>query len=502
MPQRTVDLDAVNAFLAQQQGPASMTKNAVPMNVVRDAPPAAPMPEGFTANLQQELSQGGQHIMSGANTAYNSRDIRGVEQLGGVGEAALGGMQALNAPVTAAARAAGQTAQDIVQPVAGETAGAVAGTVVDTAVQMLGGPALGRVARATAQTLARITPGFSTGSRIVRRAMLSENAQLLPSLIKPSGVDAEQIYSAINKVHTRIPVPQLEGIVNKLARTEEKVGNVAGSTLQSTPIRNIVEEMGGAITKAKGQGGLPFDELHNVMKRLNERIRAMPEQGKDELYGAYMQLKKGIYEDMENTRVLYKQGGMNKDAYTEMMRANGAWRQESAAEDLQHFVSQATRAEKGSIAFNADAVLTKIRRNEFFRESVPPETLKSITSTLEDLSRRMPSRPAPMSERAGLSAAIAGTAALVGAVSGVGPSLTAPQFMGGLTGLAGGIMAADFAIGEALKTRPGQAMLRKLFQKDALITPEKMAALTMFTRGATEYASELSKPKEQTVQVP
>lgn len=497
MPQTRVDLEAVNRYLASQEAPAG----EAPISIVSPAP-AQPMPEGFLANLQQEVSQGGKQIAAGVNTARTSGDIRGIEQLGGIGQAALGGLQAVNAPVTAAARAAGQTAQDVVQPVAGEMAGAVAGTVVDTAVQMLGGPALGRVARATARGMAKVLPGFATGSRVVRRAMMSEEAQMLPSLIKPSGVDAKAIYDKLGSVYQRVPVPNLEKIVDKLAVVEARVKNVGGSTLQSSPIKNITEDMRDAIQNNKVNGGLPFNELHATLKRINERIRSMPEEGKDELYGAYMQLKKGIFADMDRKAVKYRQGGVTKEAYKELRKADAAWRQESAAEDLQHFVSQATRAEKGNLAFNPDSVLTKIQRNEFFRDSMPEKTLKTITDTLQSISRRMPSRPGAMPERAGVSAAIAGTAGLMGAMSGVGPALTAPQFMGGMTGVAGAILGADFVIGEALKTRPGQAILRKLFEKDALITPEKMAALSMAVRGASEYANELSRPKEQTVQVP
>jgi hypothetical protein len=482
MPQRIINVDEVSKYLDGQQKPSSG------IQLVREAPLTPGMPEGFTANLKQEYEQGVEKVKGG-----------------GIVTPVLGGMQAVTAPLTAAARTAGQATQDVAMSMGmGPTASAIPATIVDTAVQVLGGPLLGRVARSTAQGLARILPGLSGASSMAKRTLISEAAQSIPSKVKPllTSAETEQIYEKVGNISTRIPTTQLEGIVTKLADVEAKVGNVAGKTLQSAPIRNITEELSGVMQEAKAQGGLPFNELRMTLKRLNERIQGTPPEARDELYGAYMQLKRGIFEDMENTRVLYKQGGMNKDAYTELRRADAAYRVESATEDLSHFVSQATRVEKGNLAFNADSVLTKIRRNEFFRDSIPKEDLKSITDTLESVSRRMPARPQSGLGRIGMAGAEGAGASMLASLTGVGPALTAPAFAGGMGGIAGMTIVADAVIGKAMMTRPGQVVLRKLFEKDRWITPEKLAALSGITRHATEYANMLTKPADETVDIP
>lgn len=510
MPQNRVDLGAVDRFLESQE--ASMTKNATqPKITIAQPPPPAPgMPEGFVANLQQEFNQGMKGISEGVGTVGASKDIRGIEQMGGVGQAALGALQTINAPVTAAARASGQTAQDIVQPIAGETAGAVAGTIVDTAVQMLGGPAMGKVARETAKFMSRITPGFYGASRSVRRAIMSEDAQLLPSLVTPSGVDTKAIYDKLDTIYKGVPVKHLEKLADHLAVVEARAGSVFGKTLESTPIKNIATELRSNIqaANANNNGRIPFNDLSQSLKRINEKIRAMPEEGRDELYGAYMQMKKGIYDDMEKTAVKFRQGGMTKEAFKELRKADAAYRRESAADDLQHFVSMGTKYHKGNLEFDADSVLTKIHRNQYFQDSLkdegsnPTKTLDTITDTLKNISKRMPDRPPEFGEHAVMSGILAGGAGALSHFYGAGPALTAPQFAGGPTGIAGVTFAASIVIGEALKTRPGQAMLRKLFSHDKIITREKLAALSVFVRGATEGANRLSMPGEQTVQVP
>lgn len=324
--------------------------------------------------------------------------------------------------------------------------------------------------------IARRLPGVS--------AVLHERgaAQLdaLPGAIRPPSPSGP-MYERISQVNPSIPTKNLQNqITSTLSHEATKADR-----LQNTELKGIAESIKEQIDTYGDK--LPFQNLWADLKAVGEKIgKARAEGG--EGYGALRQFYKAIFDDMD--AAASSVGGQTNAAVQALKVANRSARREFAAGDFAEIINRnINRARQGDalVSVNGSSMLKafqkELRNDDLFMGSFTQPEIDMIENTFKRMAV-MPQLPPARGAMAGSMKALGtGGLATAGAtLLGAGPQMSS---------VAGGIgVALPWLIGTALTTSTGRKVVGALLGRQALFTPQGVAALTGFLRTSAQLSGE------------
>ncbi len=243
----------------------------------------------------------------------------------------------------------GEAARVAALPMAGQLAGGVvgsalgpAGTIIGQSVGgiagLLGNKALGVsnpdaldaaltgsapfIARGVTTGGRRLIPGGEAAEQQIGAEMLRQTPGLLPG----SKEATTQAYERVRALgNPDIPVPTFTKTVNDLFSTEQiarKYGAASPTILRGVKAARE--------TLANTNGTMPFEDVAVALKKYRQKVAGLETKGGEE-WGAYKELRKSLFDDME---LAAKQGGLSADVVKAQREAMGAAKAQIAKEEF------------------------------------------------------------------------------------------------------------------------------------------------------------------------
>jgi hypothetical protein len=375
----------------------------------------------------------------------------------------------------------GEAAKVSALPMGGQLLGGIAGAVIGKSPQaimagqsvggiagLLGNKALGiskpealdaaltgavpYMARGAAFAGRRAIPGVEAAEQQIGAELLRKAPDVLPGSKEATKTAYDQL-EALGSPN--MPVPNLQRSVSELLNTEMTSKKYGGA---SPIIRRAVIDAGKTLQAQNGE--MPFRDVSIMLKRYRQKTADLESKG-GEVWGAYKELRKSLFDDM----ALAEKGGGAAAANVEAQRAAMATaRQQIAKDELSESIEKygvKTVTVNGQTfeVIDPTKVLNKLK-DMGFAESVGTQQYQKIEQTLKHLAAIPKVNMAtgtgvgtPMRATAMAGAGILGSALGVGASGGVA----------GAAGAAGAIMAHD-AVASLFMSDKGRDFLVKLFK--------------------------------------
>jgi hypothetical protein len=393
------------------------------------------------------------------------------EQMSDMGEAAK----------VAALPMAGQLIGGAIGGIPGQSIGALAGLAgnkmlgisnpdsMDAALTA-GAPVAGKLLTHAGR---RAIPGVEAAEQQIGVEMMGKAFQKDPSL-KAATTAAYDRVEALGS--PSMPAANFQSTVNKLFDTEVTARKYGAAAPQ---IRQAVKAAGETLQAQNG--AMPFRDVEVMLKRYRQKVSGLEAQG-GEVWGAYKELRKGLFDDMAAAETAGGQSAPNVQAMKEAMAAA---KKQIAHDELAELVEKyGTR----SVTVNGQTfeiieptkIINKLKDLDF-AASAGKQAAQKVEATLKQLAAipKIDTNTGTGVGSAGRAWAMAGAAAAGGAF---GQSLTAG--LGGAAAAYGAIKVHDAVASLAMSDR-GRNFLVKMFKANNGRMGERTAQMLQFA--ATQF---------------
>jgi hypothetical protein len=273
-----------------------------------------------------------------------------------------------------------------------------------------------------------------------------------------------------------MPAANFQSTVNKLFDTEVTARKYGAAAPQ---IRQAVKAAGETLQAQNG--AMPFRDVEVMLKRYRQKVSGLEAQG-GEVWGAYKELRKGLFDDMAAAETAGGQSAPNVQAMKEAMAAA---KKQIAHDELAELVEKyGTR----SVTVNGQTfeiieptkIINKLKDLDF-AASAGKQAAQKVEATLKQLAAipKIDTNTGTGVGSAGRAWAMAGAAAAGGAF---GQSLTAG--LGGAAAAYGAIKVHDAVASLAMSDR-GRNFLVKMFKANNGRMGERTAQMLQFA--ATQF---------------
>jgi hypothetical protein len=397
--------------------------------------------------------------------------------------------------------ALGEAAKVSALPMAGQAIGGIVGTAIAPGMGSILGQSVGGVAGLFANKALGIsnpdsfdaavtgavpaagralTVGMRRGFPGAAAAEQQIGAERMRAEFAPQPALKAATTAAYEKVESlgspTMPVPTYQKTINTLFDTEETAKKYGAS---SPLIRRAVQQAGK--TMEEQSGAMPFRDVEVMLKRYRQKTADLEMKG-GEVWGAYKDMRRALFEDMEKAAA---SGHASKENVLAMREAIAASKKQIAHDELAELVQKygiKTEVVNGQTfeVINPKTLMNKLTDLDF-AASAGPEAAKKVTDTLKQLAK-IPR----VDTQTGTGVGTSGRA-----VAMIGAGLAAQQFGGTVLHGAGGAVAAFGAIKlhDAVATLAmsdgGRNALVKLFKANSGRMSERTSQVLQFL--ATQF---------------
>jgi hypothetical protein len=287
-----------------------------------------------------------------------------------------------------------------------------------------------------------------------------------------------------------MPVPSYQQTINTLFDTEQTAKKYGAASPQ---IRRAVQEAGK--TMEAQQGTMPFRDVEVMLKRYRQQTSKLEGQG-GEVWGAYKDMRRALFEDMEKA---VSSGHAAKDNVIAMREAIAASKKQIAHDELSELVAKyGTKWEvvngQSFQIIQPKVLMNKLEQMDWKASAGAPAYQKNM-GMLKDLAK-IPAVDTLTGTGVGTSGR---------AVAMIGAGLAAQQFGGTMLHGAGGAMAAYAAIrthdavATLMMSDKGRNALVKLFKANQGRMSEQTSQIIQFFATQLEDTGEEPQQKPQQV---
>ena len=330
----------------------------------------------------------------------------------------------------------------------------------------------GLTARLLTHGARRAIPGVEAAEQQIGAELLRGVPPTLPG----SQQATQAAYDRLAQLGSpNIPVPNLQRAVTSLFDTERIAKKYGG---QNATIRRGVMEAARTLTAQNGE--MPFQEASIMLKRYRQKIAGLESKGGEE-WGAYKELRKSLFQDMEAAA---QAGGQNAQLVQAQREAMAAAKAQIAKDELTEAIEKfgvksITVSGQTFEVIEPTKILNKLKDLDF-AGSVGPQQWKAIEKTLKQLAA-IPKVNTATGTGVGTTmraVAMAGSGVIGGAIG--------TPIVGGVAGAAGAAVAikAYDAAASLMMSDRGRNFLVKLFKANNGRMSERTAQLLQF--GATQ----------------
>jgi len=330
----------------------------------------------------------------------------------------------------------------------------------------------GLTARLLTHGARRAIPGVEAAEQQIGAELLRG----VPSTLPGSQQATQAAYDRLAQLGSpNIPVPNLQRAVTDLFDTERIAKRYGGA---NATIRRGVMEAARTLTAQGGQ--MPFQDVSIMLKRYRQKIAGLESKGGEE-WGAYKELRKSLFQDMEAAA---QAGGQNAQLVQAQREAMAAAKAQIAKDELTEAIEKfgvksITVSGQTFEVIEPTKILNKLKDLDF-AGSVGPQQWKGIEKTLKQLAA-IPKVNTATGTGVGTTmraVAMAGSGVIGGAIG--------TPIVGGVAGAAGAAVAikAYDAAASLMMSDRGRNFLVKLFKANNGRMSERTAQLLQF--GATQ----------------
>jgi hypothetical protein len=363
----------------------------------------------------------------------------------------------------------------------GQSVGGVAGLAANKALGISNPDSLDAAVTGAVPALGKgLTVGLRRGMPGAAAAEQQIGAELMRGAFAPQPALKQATTAAYEKVEAlgspSMPVPSYQKTVNTLFETEQTAKKYGG---QSPIIRRAVQEAGK--TMEAQNGAMPFRDVEVMLKRYRQKTADLEMKG-GEVWGAYKDMRRALFEDMEQAAA---SGHVSKENVLAMREAIAASKKQIAHDELAELVQKygiKTEVVNGQTfeVINPKTLMNKLTDLDF-AASAGPEAAKKVTDTLKQLAKipKVDTLTGTGVGTAGRAWAMAGTAAAAGAFGG-----TFTAGLGGAAAAYGAIKLHD-AVATLAMSDGGRNALVKLFKANSGRMSERTSQMLQFL--ATQF---------------
>jgi hypothetical protein len=363
----------------------------------------------------------------------------------------------------------------------GQSIGGVAGLYANKALGISNPTAEDAALTGSVPALGKgLTVGMRRGFPGAAAAEQQIGAELMRGSFAPQPALKQATTAAYEKVESlgspSMPVPSYQKAVNKLFDTEVTAGAYGAS---SPEIRRAVKNAGKTLEAQ--QGTMPFRDVEVMLKRYRQKTSTLEGKG-GEVWGAYKDMRKALFDDMEAAA---SSGHATKENVVAMREAIAASKKQIAHDELAELVEKygvKTEVVNGQTfeVINPKTLMNKLNDMDFAASAGPGEA-KKVMDTLKQLAKipRVDTLTGTGVGTAGRAWAMAGTAAAAGAFGG-----TFTAGLGGAAAAYGAIKLHD-AVATLAMSDGGRNALVKLFKANSGRMSERTSQMLQFM--ATQF---------------
>ena len=306
-------------------------------------------------------------------------------------------------------------------------------------------------------------------------------ARALPEAMRPNP-SSTALFQVAETYNPLIAPSNLTDTAIELLKAEQKLATGLKNPDLIRVTRGIID------LGKKNPDGVPLQDLYKNMKRVGALVGETEKAG-GPLHGAYKNLYRSMYQDLEETTAEGFSGSAISEGGVEALtKAIKAARKEFATDDLKELIETSITPAQGTRDLESvrGATMlrkweTKLRKDERFAGSFTDDDKEAITQTFKDL-QELPRLPPERGAAAG--------SAMFGARTGT--AYFGTKWLTGdesLAALAGATAAGlPWLTSRLLVTGPGRELIHVLLKKGPLMSPEAVGAMTTFARVSGDLA--------------